>query len=308
MQSNRTISSSAAAPAPRSSRLRPGLGLAAALLFTACDDPGPDPDAAPEAEAAQALEVELPSLTPQEIAALRAERSVASLPVDRAGSVEIVNSGTAEAPAYVYIAVGGPLLNDVLRQLVDEQGATPAEVHLALADGDPLPEALAADHRARAEQDPAVSARPRRLAYVTPRSITSDDRYCLGSGGNPENFGDWLGDWEQSFGTYFNPSYQYDDINMVDGGTAYTIAADSNGRVMSSCNAAHNDVMVSFWSLTFIPGLYYPYSFVWAENLEDFDAVHLHSNGAGPLYRMGVSHSHPDPKTYVAYGRCGGAC
>mgnify|MGYP000570740837 CR=1 FL=1 len=42
--------------------------------------------------------------------------------------------------------------------------------------------------------------------------------------------------------------------------------------------------------------------------VEDFDAVHLHSNGAGPLYRMGVSHSHPDPKTYVAYGRCGGAC
>lgn len=299
-----------ASPSPRSSRLaavlRASLGLSAAVLAAACEEP--DPDASPQAEAAQAPETEPPRLTAEQIDALRAERSVASLPVGQAGSIEIVNSGAAEAPEYVYFTVGGPLLREVLRQLVDEQGATPAEVYLALADGGPLPEALAEDHRARAEQDPALSAQPRQLVYVMPRSISSDNHDCLGSGGNPMNFGGWLNDWRQSFGAYFNPSYEYNDINTADGGTSYSIAPDSNGRVMSACNAAHNEVQVSFWSLTFIPGLYYPYSFVWAEYLDDFDAVSLYSTGTGPLYRMVVGHTHPDPNTYVAYGRCGGAC
>ena len=299
-----------ASPSPRSSRLaavlRASLGLSAAVLAAACEEPGPD--ASPQAEAAQAPATEPPRLTAEQIDALRAERSVASLPVGQAGSIEIVNSGAAEAPDYVYITVGGAPVTDALRQLVDEQGATPAEVYLALADGGPLPEALAEDHRARAEQDPALSDQPRRLAVVMPRSVTPENHECLGSGGNPMDSDDWLGDWAQSFAAYFNPPYTYDDINTANGGTSYYIAAESGGRVMSACNAAHNEVQVSFWSLTSIPGPYYPYSFVWAGYLDDFDAVHLHSTGTGPLYRMVVGHTHPDPNTYVAYGRCGGAC
>lgn len=292
------------------SRLRGALSLAlGAALLAACADDDAD-DAVPDDAFAETLP-EPPQLTAEELAALRAEVTIASLPVGGAGTVDIVDTGAPDAPALVYVAAGGGGVTEVLRQLIAEQHATPAEVFLALADaGAALPERLLVDHRARAGREPGLGLVPRRLDVVMPRNLEIQANECLGSGGNPQTFDSWVDDWWDRFGhIQVGAASIADALNNAGGATAYYVGSDSEGRALSACNAADNDAGVSYWRLTTIPGsLYYPYSYVWAATLSPFKAAHLYSTGADLPYRMIVHHTHPDPETYVAYGRCGAGC
>lgn len=54
---------------------------------------------------------------------------------------------------------------------------------------------------------------------------------------------------------------------------AYYVAADSEGRVMSTCNSGNNEVMVTYLSLTFQPGLYYLYALLWGNHLATFSSL-----------------------------------
>lgn len=274
------------------------------VLLAACGEPE-----APDGAELQGLDepaefAPLPELSRAELAALVAEHTVASLPVAGAGRVDIVEIETSGAPEYTYIAVGGPATTEVLRELVVDQGATAAEVFLALADAAlPVPEVLLADHRARAGDEA-----PRALVYVAPRTFELDDLDCHGNSGNPQSFSSWVLDWADRFEFInFKQPYKYTNRNTSDGGTSYYIAADGFGRVMSACNAGDDDIGVGFWALTTIPGPNYPYTFVGAAALDSFEAVHMFSTGPSFAYLMTVSHTHPDPDTYVAYGRCGGS-
>ncbi|MFZ6179606.1 hypothetical protein [Nannocystis pusilla] len=56
------------------------------------------------------------------------------------------------------------------------------------------------------------------------------------------------------------------------------------------------------------PGPTSPFTFIGGTTLEEFDGVHLYSTGSAPGYLMRVNHSHPDPDTYVGYGRRGNGC
>lgn len=288
---------------PRAAR-----GLLAALLLAGCaelDSPDESQLAADDAE----LEFPpTPDLDADTLAALQGERTVASLPVAGAGTVEIVDAGLPGAPAYTYLALGGRRTTDLLDQLVAAQGATPAEVFLALAEpARPLPERLLADHRTRAAADPSLDDEPRRLSYTTPRTFENDNHDCLGNGGNPKSFANWLSDWDDRFEFInFKQPNRFTARNTSDGGTNYGLSGDYFGRVLSACNAANNDVLVYYWAVTNAPGIYYPYSFVAAAALDSFDASHLYETGKNLWpYVMTVGHTHPDPDTYVAYGRCG---
>lgn len=294
-------------PVPRLLNVALPCGVLAALLFAGCADLESPDETQLQAEDEASELPPPPDLSEAEIAALRAERTVASLPVQNAGLIEIVNAATIEAPEYTYIAIGGALTTDVLRQLVTEQGATAAEVFLALADADEaLPAALLVDHRVRAEQDRALDASPRRLVYVAPRALELDNLDCHSSGGNPKTFANWLLDWDDRFEFInFKTPNRFTDRNTTDGITYYNLAADSFGSVMSACNAGYNDIGVVFWMLTFAPGPYYPYTYVVGAPLDSFEAIHLYSTSATMPHLMGVSHTHPAPNTYVAYGRCG---
>lgn len=275
---------------------------ALALALPACDpDESPVEDLAAADEIAAAA-VELPEVTADDIAAALAERRIASLPVAGAGRIDIVDIAATGAPNYAYFTVGGQAATDALQQLVDDQRATPAEVFLALAE-DELPDALLADHRARAEEDPELSGEPRRLNFVAPRTFDTDINGCPGS------LGAWVGSWATRFeGGYFTDGFQTTGKNTSNPGTTYYVAADSGGRVMSACNSSTNEVMVVYWALTFQPGLYYPYTLLWGNELGTIEATHMFSKGSGPVFGMSVSHPSPDPETYFAYGRCGGGC
>lgn len=291
---------------PRSALARRSV-LLAVLCLAACDDPDAPADAPIEA-LDELPELPLPPApSADEIAALQAERRAASLPIGQAGRVDIVDIGGPGAPPhYTYFTVGGGLPADVLKQLVHEQGATPAEVFVALAeDGAAVPGALLADHRTRAEADPELDPTPRRLAYTTLRTygLDIDNHECLGANGNPKSFVNWRTDWVNRFqSTFFKPPYQYDQ-NQDDGQTGYSVPGDATGRVLSACNAAQNDIGVVYWMYTGAPGA--PYTMLWALPIDSFDAVHFFSDLSGPPYLMTVHHTHPDPNTYVAYGKCG---
>lgn len=245
-----------------------------------------------------------PQLSQAELAALLAEQTVAALPVAGAGRIDIVAVATSGAPEYTYIAVGGRATTEVLRELVVDQEATAAEVFVALADADlPVPEVLLADHRARAGDDA-----PRSLVYVAPRTFELDSLDCYGTSGNPQSFSSWVLDWADRFEFInFKQPYKYTARNTSDDGGSYFIPADGFGRVMSACNAGDNDIGVVFWALTSIPGPTYPYTFAGGSGLDAFEAAHLFSTGGSFPYVMSVNHTHPDPDTYVAYGRCGGS-
>jgi hypothetical protein len=304
MLRNDTLCREARAPRRSSHFILFGSALAAALTLSACaGDEAPD-EAPQAAEEAAGESIEPPQLTADDIAAALDERRIASLPVGNSGRIDIVNVAATGAPDYVYITVGGSSLTDILQQLVDDQRATPAEVFLALAAADDgLPDALLADHRARAGDDPELSREPRRLSYTALREFDTDINGCPGS------LGAWLGGWASRFEwTNYTDNFMSSGQNSSNGSTAYYVSADSEGRVMSACNSGNNDAMVTYWSLTFQPGIYYPYTFVWGNQLGTIEAAHLFSQGSGPQFRMIVSHSHPAPDTYVAYGRCGGGC
>lgn len=287
---------------PRAAR-----GLLAALLLAGCADLDSPDESQLAADDADREFAPPPRLTAAEIAALRAERTVASLPVDGAGYIEIADAGAPGAPEYTYIAVGGRRTTDLLDELVTSQGATPAEVFLALAEPDQaLPERLLADHRARAAADPGLDDEPRRLSYTAFRALDLDNNDCLGNGGNPKSFANWLSDWDDRFEFInFKQPHRYTARNTADGGTGYFIPADGFGRVMSACNAGDNDIGVVYWALTSAPGPTYPYTFMAAATLDPFDAAHLYSTGGALPQLMAVHHTSPGPDTYVAYGRCG---
>lgn len=283
--------------------------LALALGAAAACDAGPDPadDAAPVATPASDV---VPALSDAEIAAVQAERRVATLTPTRAGRLELINVGDADEPSIAYVQVGGRQLGQILHQLVDEQEATPAEVFLALADeGEELPELLLRDHEARVAAEARDEVEPRALAVVLPRTLEEEHHGCLGSGASAMPLSSWVSDWIGRF-RFINSSAgnEFNTQNTADGGTSYYVSADSNGRVLSACNAAQNDPTISYWLLTNIPGPYYPFTLLWAQSIDSFDAVHLYEKSSAALMRMGVSHSHPSPKTYVATGRCNGGC
>jgi hypothetical protein len=281
--------------------------LALALgSFTGCD--AEPTDAAPfdgPAEIAAPESVDLPILTDAEIAAVQAERRVATLTPTGSGRLELINIGDADAPEIAYVQIGSRQLGEILHQLVEEQEATPAEVFLALADaGEEVPELLVRDHEAR------VASQPRALDYEVPRLIETVANECLGAGGNPQSLANWVADWTDRF-RFINTSVgnEFNAQNVANGGTAYHVSPDTQGRVLSACNAAQNDPQVSYWVLSNVPGVYYPYTFLWATNVDSFDAVHMYiDGGSGSLLRMIVGHSHPSPKTYVATGRCNSGC
>lgn len=289
---------------------RAGLAVAAAALLSACVEADSTDGAPPASDEAVAAFAEPPQLTAEQLAALRAEVTIASLPVLQAGRVEIVDASTLDGAAFSYIVTGGQSVTDVMRQLLTDQRASPAEVFLALAEpGAEVPAPLLADHRARAELDPEASPQPRQLAYAMPRVIERDNNGCLAAGAEPQSFSSWIADWKDRFKySYFTLGQETSARNTSDGTTEYYVASDSQGRVMSACNAAWNDMNVVYWALTNIPGDFYPFTLLGVANLDAFNEVHLYSTGNGPMHRMSIVHASPDPDTYVAYGRCYWGC
>lgn len=293
-------------PCTSFTRVLPGLAAALALaaVLPACDVPDTlEPPAADD----ESLP-ELPELTAEELAALQARATVASFTVADSGRITIV--GTPDRSVLAYQVSGGRVADDVLLQLIDAQQASPAEVFLALAEpGAAVPEPLLAEHRARAARDPQVGAVPRQLAYVLPRLIEPENLGCHAGGGEPIEFDDWEGDWLERFAC-INVSEPYSTTtrNTADGIAGYLVAGDLQGRALSACNAAWNDVAVAYYVNDGAPGPTSPFTFIGGTTLEEFDGVHLYSTGSAPGYLMRVNHSHPDPDTYVGYGRRGNGC
>jgi hypothetical protein len=280
--------------------------LALALAtFTACDAEPNDAAPADDGTAIAAPEPAAPELDEATRAALQAERHIATLTPTSKGRLELINIGDADDPQVAYVQIGSRQLGQILHRLVNEQGATPAEVFLALADADAaLPELLDRDHAAR------VAHAPRKLGFVAPRvELEYDANECLGSGGNPLSLSSWVADWTDRFRfIYTSVGNEFSAQNTANGTTSYSVNPDVVGRVLSACNAAQNDPYVSFWALTYAPGPQYPYTYLWGAPIDSFDAVHLHDDSSGVVLRMAVGHGHPSPKTYVATGRCNGGC
>ncbi len=296
-----TVSCSRRVPA-----LVAGLGLASTLLLGACDDAEPFDDSIPE----EIEDLEPPKLTADDIAALQAEHRVASLPVGEHGRIDIVPVGTPDEPAFGFVTVGGPALADVMRQLVEDQGATPAEVFVSLVQDDAsLPQVLLDDHLAQVASNPSRSAIPRVLDTVSFRIIDAENHGCLVGGSDVQPFNSWLSDWRGRF-RFISTMVGFEWPAVGAGDSIHYVAADIDGRTLSACNATFsgNDVIVSYWALTFQPGPYYPYSYVWSTPLDNFDASHFYSTGNGPLYRMVVDTSGPGVNTYAVVGRCGNNC
>ena len=150
---------------PRSLRIAAAITLLPALVFTGCSAEDSD---SPEVAERVAPHVEhYPELlyATAEEEAEAARRLVARLEVEDYGRVSIVDVGTDEDPEFAYFTVGGEGIADVMEQLLDAE-ATPAEVFVALSEGDEVPAALAADHELRAEAGDAEN---------TPRARTRPD-------------------------------------------------------------------------------------------------------------------------------------
>jgi len=247
------------------------------------------------------------ALTSEEIDAVQRERRIASLPTV-GGRIDIVDAGTEGEAAFVYVSVGGPLLDELLAELVEQQGATPAEVFLSLADdATELPPSLLEDHLARVEEGLATRGTPERLHYVAPRTLENEHHGCYGSGTSAQSFSSWVEEWDAQFSyEYTRDGYEYQHRNTADGVEMYTVGGDIDGRVLSACNASDNDSAVSYWIYNTGAGPdFLPF---WADSIDRFDAVHFYTVGWGLPYKMAVSHTHPSPDTYVAVGRCGNNC
>lgn len=295
----------------------PALTVALSVSIGACE---PDQVTDPTEDVAEApVEFEADvELTSEQIAEAR-RRVVASLPVDDLGRIDIVDAGVDGTPWYVYVSVGRPAVHEVLDQL-DEQGATPAEVFLALAPRDPsLPDVLVHDHDERAARGEASSNGPRRLESVSFRgtaNMSSDSRRdgrrdCYsGREVDPLPFAAWIDEFYQWSLGYVDWATHSEDVTKEEY-EKYGVAA-KHARAMSVCDAAYGsssnpEVKFAGWT-----GTHYepPVIFYIADDLGEFDSARFKSTG-GPYveYYAFVKQDFPLPRrAYVAYGNCDDFC
>jgi hypothetical protein len=229
-------------------------------------------------------------------------RLVARLEVEDYGRISIVNIGTENAPDYSYFTVGGNAIDEILQQLLDED-ATPAEVFIALAEGEVLPVALAIDQELRAEAGDA-EGEPRTLNYEVFRTNDTVALDCYTSGTH-QSFASWVSEWQTSFGSYWDSPNSYSDEITVFGTHVYSIGADS-ARAMSVCDArltTGSSVVVVTFQAQQGPN----WLTVYNDTLSDYEAARTYSSGGSySAWRVSVVDDGPAVRTYVAYGNCDG--
>lgn len=281
------------------------IALASLFAVTACDeDETTDVEGPAGIGEIQHSDGPLP-ISAEEIAAAE-RRIVAKLELEELGRVDIVDIGVDE-PAFAYVSLGGAGVHDVVRQL-HEQDATPAEVFLALSDGETeLPDVLAEDHAARAADGMAPSDAPRLLEYSLFRAFDEVFFDCESNGG-PESFASWSSDWQWDH----NPWIQAPNIwtvNTTAGGTTYYYLSANTARAMAACDAVLSGLPEANLDVVFrgqlVPNGAWSNLYV-ALDVGNYNSARMYSAG-GPYiqYQMGIAQGFGQ-RAYVAYGNCAG--